>query len=67
MKQYRFFFHYRRSTGGMTVHFKNKCYACKNVVCNVPCETKYNKEQPRLVLQGFCSEVVINENTITIS
>lgn len=44
MKQYRFFFHYRRSTGGMTVHFKNKCYACKNVICNVPCETKYNKE-----------------------
>lgn len=67
MKQYRFFYHYRRSTGGMTVHFKGRCYACVDVVCNVPCQTKRNKEQPRLVLQGFCSSLSLDENTITIS
>ena len=39
VKKYRFFFHYRKSTGGMTVHFRNICYPCVNVVCNVPDET----------------------------
>jgi len=66
VKKYRFFFHYRKSTGGMTVHFRNVCYPCINVVCNVPVETKRNKTQPKLVLQGFAKKIDIKENTIEI-
>lgn len=64
--RYRFFFHYRKSTGGMTVHFRGKCYSCKNVICEANCETKYNKEQPRLVLQGWADEITIKDDTIII-
>ncbi len=65
-KQYRFFFHYRRSTGGMSVHFKKICYTCKNIICNVPVETKYHDIQPHLTLQGMCKELIVNDDTITI-
>lgn len=55
LKKYRFFFHYRRQTGGMTVHFKGQCIPCKNVRCLAPCETKWNdNQQPKLVMQGYC-------------
>lgn len=60
--KYRFFYHYRRSTGGMTIHFKNSCIPVKDVKCLVPCETKRNKIQSKLVLQGFCKEVTIIKN-----
>lgn len=67
MKKYRFFFHYRKQTGGMTVHFKGICTPCVNVVCLVPVNTKYNeKSQPKLVLQGFCNEITLSDNTVTI-
>lgn len=58
MRKYRFFYHYRRSDGKMTVHFRGKCIIAQNVFCTVPCETKRNKVQPYLVLQGFCKEVI---------
>ena len=63
---YRFFFHYRRSTKGMTVHFKGQCIPCVDVVCKVPCETKRNKRQPLLVIQGKCGRVVLEGNTCII-
>lgn len=66
MKKYRFFFHYRKSTGGMTVHFKGICYPCIDVECLVPIETKRNNVQPRLVLQGFCSNIEKQGNKIII-
>lgn len=59
IKKYRFFYHYRKQTGGMTVHFKGKCIPVRDIECNVPCETKRNKTQPRLVLRGYASEVKI--------
>ena len=52
-KSYRFFYHYRRSIKGMTVHYKGICYPCHNVICEAKTETKWNKTQPQLVLQGF--------------
>jgi hypothetical protein len=52
MKTYRFFYHYRKQTGGMTVHFRGVCHPCNNVFCKVTTETKWNKTQPRLVIQG---------------
>lgn len=63
MKLYRFFYHYRRSDKKMSIHFKNQCIPVDDVVCLVSCETKRNKIQPFLVLQGFCKEVIIKGNT----
>lgn len=63
---YRFFYHYRRATGGMTVHFRGKCLPCQNVKCFVPNETKRNKIQPKLVVQGFCESVTIEDEVAVI-
>ena len=63
---YRFFYHFRRSTNGMTVHFKGKCIPCMEVKCKVPCETKRNKQQPKLVMQGFCNKITIDNETAII-
>lgn len=55
----RFFFHYRKSDGKMTIHYKNQCIVVNEVVCKVPCETKRNKRQPRLVMRGYCKKVQV--------
>jgi len=41
----------------MSVHFKKQCIPCSDVICKVTCETKRNKIQPFLVLQGFASSI----------
>lgn len=64
-KKYRFFYHYRKETGGMTIHYKGTCYPVEDVKCNVPCETHKNKQQPKLVMRGFCKEIKI-ENGLGI-
>ena len=66
-KKYRFFFHYRKSTKAMTVHFQNVCYPCQNVVCYAKTETKWNKRQPMLVMQGVTSGIDIQGDTIIIN
>lgn len=66
MKKYRFFYHYRRQDKKMSVHFKKQCFPVEDVVCNVPCETKRNKIQPFLVLQGFAKEVIVQNNKAII-
>lgn len=66
-KAKRFFFHYRKQTGGMTVHWDKQCIPVNDVVCNVPIETKWNNEQPRLVLRGFAKEVRIENGCAIIS
>lgn len=68
MKKYRFFYHYRKSTKEMTVHYKGVCYPCKNVVCEAKTETKWNKTQPQLVLQGFSTglDLLIDKGDSTI-
>lgn len=45
----------------MSVHFRNTCTPVDNIVCEVPYETKWNKRQPYLVMQGFASEVEVKE------
>ena len=49
----------------MSVHFRNKCYRVRDVVCEVPIETKWNKIAPNLVLRGYAEKVTI-ENDIAI-
>ena len=61
MKKRRFFFHYRRATNGMTIHWKNECIPVVDVVCKVACETKRNKKQPKLVMQGFAKNVSVHD------
>lgn len=56
---YRFFYHYFKNKKAMSVHFKETCFVVKDVVCHVPCETKWKKSQPRLVMQGYAIEVVV--------
>jgi hypothetical protein len=63
MKQYRFFYHYfRHGERKMSVHFKGVCYNVDDIVCEVPCETKWNKRQPNLVMQGYAADVSILNN-----
>lgn len=64
---YRFFYHYYKAKGKMSVHWKNTCYVVDKVVCQVPCETKWKVRQPRLVMQGFCSGLDIRNGIATIS
>jgi hypothetical protein len=58
-KPKRFFFHFRKSTGELTLHWMNQCIPIKDIVCLVPLETKWNKQQPRVVLRGFAQEITI--------
>jgi hypothetical protein len=62
----RFFFHYNKHTGFMTVHYRGVCIPVKDVKCLVPVETKYNKTQPRLVLRGWAEAVTVHEQLAVI-
>lgn len=65
MKPKRFFFHFRKSTGDLTLHWKKQCIPIKDIVCNVPVETKWNKQQPLVVLQGFANNIeIINDKAV---
>jgi hypothetical protein len=50
----------------MSVHFKKQCMPCQNVVCFATAETKWNKTQPNLVIQGYASNVEMIGDTIYI-
>ena len=60
-KKYRFFYHYYKQKGKMSVHFRNTCMVAENIICEVPCETKWNNTQPRLVMRGYATEVIIDD------
>jgi len=62
MKKYRFFYHYYKQKGRMSVHFRNSCTVVDDIICNVPCETKWKQTQPRLIMQGWANNVEIKEN-----
>ena len=66
-KTYRFNYNYYKQKGKMSIHFKKKCTVVDNIVCRVACETKWRKVQPQLVMQGFCREVVIQDNIAYIN
>lgn len=51
----------------MSVHFKGKCYKTTNIVCNVPSETHWNKQQPNLIMRGFATKMSIEDDKIIIS
>lgn len=49
----------------MSIHFNNTCIPVDEIVCDVPCETKRNKRQPYLVMQGFANRVRIDNRNKT--
>ena len=61
-KKYRFFFHYRKLTSSLTIHFRSKCIPVQNVICRVPCESKWHARQPHLTMQGFAHDVELVED-----
>ena len=65
-KTYRFFYHYFKQKKCLSVHFKKQCIQCNNIVCYADTESKWNKEQPQLVIQGFASSIEMIDNTIYI-
>ena len=65
-KKLRFFYHYNKQTKNMTLHFRKSCFSVSNIICLVPCETKWNKTQPNLVMRGFCNEILIENNIAKI-
>lgn len=67
MRKYRFFYHFYKQKGKMSVHFRNTCTVVDDIICNVPCETKWNKTQPRLIMRGFAKSVEINNNKAYIN
>lgn len=66
MKKYRFFYHFNKANKAMTVHFKKQCIVVKDVKCQVPCETKWNKTQPYLIMRGMATNVEIIDNVAYI-
>ena len=60
--KYRFFYHFYKQKGKMSVHFKRSCTVVDDIICNVPCETKWRRTQPRLIMQGFAKSVKILNN-----
>lgn len=63
---YRFFYHYHRHKDKMTFHFKKQCVVIDDVICKVPCETKWNKTQPYLIMRGFCKSFKLEDNKVII-
>ena len=59
MRARRFFYHYFRGQKKMSIHFKDKCEVVDNIICEVPCETKWSVRQPYLVMRGFAKNVII--------
>lgn len=50
----------------MSVHFRGKCYTTNNIICLSPCQTKWKKTQPYLVMEGFTTDILVTENCIVI-
>lgn len=72
MKLYGFYLHYNKpysqrfKTHKWSVHFKGKCYIVDKIVCNPKTESKLNKRQPHVAMQGFSEKVEEKNGIITI-
>ncbi len=62
MSKKRFFYHYYRQYKCLSIHYNGTCTKINNVKCSVPVETKWNKTQPNLVIQGFANDVTYIED-----
>lgn len=62
-----FFFHYEKLAQEMCLIYLGQQIVCKNIDCRVPCWTKWGGQQPYLVMEGVCNEVVVQDGTAVIS
>ena len=60
-KAKRFFFHYNKPNKKISVHFNKTCYIVDDIVCSATTESKWNKKQPNLVIQGWARSFEIVE------
>lgn len=72
MKPRRFFFHYNKPASQragrklLSLHYRNLCLIVEKIHCLVPCESKVNRRQPFVVMQGFARDVMENGKEATI-
>ena len=64
--KYRFFYHYYKQYKKMSIHFKGKCSVVQDIECRVPAETKWQSTQPNLIMQGWCIDVLIEQDKAII-
>jgi len=65
-KKYRFFYHYFKAKNKLSVHWMGACHVVNNVVCDVSCESHWQKSQPRLIMRGFATEVTMIDDVAHI-
>lgn len=61
-QRYRFFYHYHKVRGDLTVHYRGKCYSVRDLYCMSPTESKWSTKQPKLVMQGWAVMLVIEND-----
>lgn len=50
----------------MSVHFRKRCYIVNNIACFVPTYSKWNKGQPKVVMQGFAKKIIVSNDKTAI-
>jgi hypothetical protein len=64
-KPRRFFFHYNKPANlahrspKLSIHWLGSCRIVDKIECQVPTESKINKRQPKVVMQGFANHITI--------
>ena len=66
-KKYRFYFHYNKQHKKLSVHYRGKCLLTKAVRITVPTESKQNKQQPLITIQGWCTNLKHTDKLTIIS
>ena len=51
----------------MSIHYRDKCYIAKDIICNVPVETHWKKQQPNIVIRGFAKDVKFKDDVCYIN
>ncbi len=54
-----FWFHYNKKNKCMTIHWHGQCLYVDELDCQVPCKSKFNTKQPKIVMRGLASAVDI--------
>lgn len=72
-REYVFWFHYNKPVSSkankpqITVHYRNTCYICDNIICNVSTYGHLKNQQPRFVIKGRCKSFEIKDNIAYIN
>lgn len=66
-KTYTFFYHYFKAKKKMSIHWRGSCHVVNDIICKVPCETKWRKRAPFLVMYGKAKSMELDGETAIIS